>query len=388
MARYVVLGGYGGMGSVCVKDLFETAKGATIVIAGRDLKKAKAYASTFRSRRVKAADVDVTNVRATARLLKGADVCINAVQYYYNLDVMRACLKARVNYVDLGGLYHVTLKQLKLNAAFAKIGKVAVLGCGSTPGITNVMAAYGGALMERVHRVHIRFGDKDYTNWGVPFVVPYSMDTVFDEFTMKPAIFMNGKHRLVSPRSGESDENFPSPVGKLRSFRILHSELATLPAHFKRKGIRDMDFKAGFPQDFVDKVDFLVDLGFASIEQVVVGSKSVRLRDVIVAVLNKPKPSPRVRVMDVEMLVVELVGKSNGKNVTVRVFCKAITHDNISAGTWDTGTPPSIIAQMVARGLRVRGVMAPETAVPSKPFFKELKKRGIHVYTEVRKHDV
>ena len=39
---------------------------------------------------------------------EGAAVCVNSTQYYFNLDVMRACLKAGVHYLDLGGLFHVT----------------------------------------------------------------------------------------------------------------------------------------------------------------------------------------------------------------------------------------------------------------------------------------
>src|SRR3989344_1736235 len=242
MAKFVVLGGYGGMGSVCVRDIFDTTNDE-IVVAGRDLQKAKKFASSFKSRRVKAAQADVTNIEQTAKLLKGADVCINCVQYYYNLNVMKACLRARVNYIDLGGLYHTTKKQLKLDGAFRKIKKIAILGCGSSPGTTNVMAAYGGRLLDSVEEVHFRFADKDYTNYSQPFVIPYSADTLIDEFTMPPAVFEKGRSRLVEPLSGGSTELFDHPVGGIRCFRILHSEVATIPAYFKKKGVRLVDFK-------------------------------------------------------------------------------------------------------------------------------------------------
>lgn len=385
--RFIVLGGYGGMGSICVRDLFQTTD-ADIVVAGRSLPHAQAFARSFRSPRVKAAAVDVTDINATAKLVKGADVCINCVQYYYNVDVMKACLKAKVNYIDLGGLYHVTLKQLQLNRNFLEAGKIAVLGCGSTPGTTNVMASYGGQMMETVREVHVRFGDRDYTKWGVPFVVPYSMHTVFDEFMMQPAVLENGRHKFVAPRSGEKTEDYPHPVGSLESFRILHSELATLPNYFKKKGIRTCDFKAGFPRDFVEKVDLLIEAGFASKGPVRVGTKRVVPRDVVVAVLHETTPKKGVRVKDVEMLVVELVGRVKGRPATVRVICEARTHKNAPAGAWDTGTPPSIIAQMIASGqIKMTGVVAPESCVPHKPFFKELEKRGMHVYTDVAKHE-
>ena len=111
MKRFVVLGGYGNMGMIAVRDLYNSCKDCEIVIAGRDLEKAKKYASSFKSSHVKYAKVDVTDINSTASLLKNSDVCINCVQYYYNLHIMKACLKAKTNYLDLGGLFHVTREQ-------------------------------------------------------------------------------------------------------------------------------------------------------------------------------------------------------------------------------------------------------------------------------------
>ena len=54
---------------------------------------------------------------------------------------MRACLEAGCHYIDLGGLYHVTGEQLALHDEFAAAGLLAVLGVGSSPGKTNLMAA-------------------------------------------------------------------------------------------------------------------------------------------------------------------------------------------------------------------------------------------------------
>ncbi|MDH7606892.1 MAG: saccharopine dehydrogenase NADP-binding domain-containing protein [Candidatus Bathyarchaeota archaeon] len=59
--------------------------------------------------------VDVKNIEETVKVIKDADVVVNGVQYYFNIDVMKACLKAKVPYIDFGGLYHMTLKQLELN---------------------------------------------------------------------------------------------------------------------------------------------------------------------------------------------------------------------------------------------------------------------------------
>lgn len=50
-----------------------------------------------------------------------------------------------------------------------------------------------------------------------------------------------------------------------------------------------------------------------------------------------------------------------------------------------TGAPQSIAAQMLARGeIEERGTVPAEVAVKPKPFFAELKKRGIKVRWRTR----
>ena len=53
---------------------------------------------------------------------------------------MRACLEAGCHYIDLGGLYWLTGRQLELHDEFEQAGLLALLGMGSSPGKTNVMA--------------------------------------------------------------------------------------------------------------------------------------------------------------------------------------------------------------------------------------------------------
>ncbi|MGQ0797313.1 MAG: saccharopine dehydrogenase NADP-binding domain-containing protein, partial [Methanobacteriota archaeon] len=66
--------------------------------------------------------------------LRGVDVAVNATPYPFNLDVMHGCLAAGCDYIDLGGLYHMTRRQLGLHDRFRDAGRVAVLGCGKAPG--------------------------------------------------------------------------------------------------------------------------------------------------------------------------------------------------------------------------------------------------------------
>ena len=93
---------------------------------------------------------------ATARLLEGHDAVLNCVTYYFNVPIMRAALAARVPYSDLGGLYHGSLEQFALHEDFVRAGVPALLGMGSTPGITNVMAGVLAQGLDTVEAVHCR----------------------------------------------------------------------------------------------------------------------------------------------------------------------------------------------------------------------------------------
>src|SRR4051794_41978341 len=76
-----------------------------------------------------------------AEQLAGMDVLVNAAAYRINLAAMRACLDAGCHYMDLGGLYHVAAEQLGLSGEFEQRGLLALLGIGSAPGKTNLLAA-------------------------------------------------------------------------------------------------------------------------------------------------------------------------------------------------------------------------------------------------------
>lgn len=385
MKRVVVLGGTGNIGRWVVRDLFDFCSGCEIVVASNDGKKAKEYAQSFKSNRIKGAFVDVKNISETARLIQGADVVINCVIYYLNVHVMKACLKAGVHYLDLGGLFHITKKQLTLHTQFKKKNLVAVVGCGSTPGITNVLAAYGARFFDIVHEIHISFGDADFTNYNQPFVLPYTMHTLFDEFMLRPAVFTKGKLKMVAPMSGETAIDFPKPVGKIKGFYTLHSELATFPGSFKEKGLKECSFRVTFDEDFRKKIKFLIDTGFASEKEAMIGDTKAKPRDFTAKIMDQWLPKEGTKIDDGEYLRVELRGKKNKKKKRMVLYCltQSDKRYNVPAGTYDTAVPPSIIVQMILdRHVPERGVLPPEKCVQPEIFFGELRRRGIRVFVK------
>src|SRR3989338_1373453 len=99
------------------------------------------------------------------------------------------------------------------------------------------MARYCSGFFDKINDIHISFGDADFTKYNQPFVIPYTMHTLFDEFMMQPAVFTKGEIKMVYPMSGKTEIQFPNPVGKLNGFYTLHSELATFLNVMYRKNV-------------------------------------------------------------------------------------------------------------------------------------------------------
>ena len=362
LRNFVVLGGVGTIGRVVVRDLFESHPQNRILIADYNAEGARKYAKSFRSHRVRAAFADASRPAQLAKLFRGHSVVINGTQHDFNLHVMRAALAAKIHYVDLGGLFHWTRKQLKLNNRFKRAGLTAILGAGCAPGITNVMTRAAADKLGRVESVKIRVGTKDFNPPAESFCFPYSAQTIVEEFTLSPWVFERGRFRQVEPRTAWEQVNFPRPVAKQWLVRTRHSEVATIPLTFRRQGLEFCDFKVGFDRAFVREVVKRLNAGWT-------------VRDFA------KLPAPRGKPNDYE--IARVVVRGNGQTVTVDCHAKANRRWHASAGDIDTGCPPSIVAQMVATGaITQRGVLAPEAAVPVGPFFGELKKRGMKI--EVR----
>ena len=68
---------------------------------------------------------------SVASVLKDVSAVAACLPYRLNLEVMEAALAAGTHYADLGGLYHVTLKQWELDPRFREAGLSAVMGIGS-----------------------------------------------------------------------------------------------------------------------------------------------------------------------------------------------------------------------------------------------------------------
>jgi len=376
--KVLILGGYGAMAQSTVPDLLASPGVERVGIAGRNAAKAKAFAAAARDDRATAVPVDARDSAALIGELRRWDCVINSTWYDLNVPTMEAAIEAGIHYCDLGGLYHQTLRQLKLDARAKDAGVTCVLGIGSTPGTMNVMAIHGASKLDKVHKVLLRSSGAVVAG-GEPgkFVPPYAIRTIFDEFSLDAPILRDGKIRFVPALSGLERSEFMSPVGVVEGYYTIHSELATMPETIG-KGVQEMDFIVAFPPAFRETVATLVRLGLASREEIVVEGTKVRPYDVTSTAIDA-LPKPKEPELDVDIQRCVLVGEKDGDSVTLRYEAVTWPHKKwkVGGGVVDTGVPPSIAAQWMANGsVKRKGVIPPEIAFDPLPYFKELSARG------------
>lgn len=382
----IVLGGAGAMGRIAVRTLTEYEDIDQITLADYSEERAHEVASSLKCAKLQVKQIDVTNEERLRALLHGAAVVLNAVDYTFNLPVLRACIQEHVHYADLGGLFHMTRKTMALHDEAAAAGITAIAGIGGTPGITNLLARLAVDQLDSVESIRVQLGCSDTTPSRAPLVAPYSIRTILDEFTKEPQVFQDGDWYAQPPLSGQEALIFPPPVGHATAIYSLHSECATFPISFREKGIRHASFKIAFPGDFLAKLKFLVDLGFGSTEPLSVRGISVSPREVLASLLEK-FPIEDVEPQDCDVLRVVTTGKANGQllEITNQVVVHPYRPWGVSAGALDTGTPLAIAGRMLANGaITLRGVCGPELCIPTRPFFDELARFAMHVETDVR----
>jgi len=362
--KIVVLGGAGKMGCIAVQDLAGDRRVKEVVIADRDLAQAHLVAEAIGSPKVTIQQVDVTDRETLVGTLRGADACLNSTVYYFNLQVMEACLEAGVPYTDLGGLFHTTRKQRELSDRFAEAGISAVLGMGSAPGVPNIQARYAVERLDAVESIRIYDGVKPPSPEDVRFT--YAVPTIIDELTLSPMVYRDGKFVACEPLSEFEDYWFTPPVGLLSVHLSLHSEVATLPLTFRDKGVEECFFKInywGMAREMVEKIRVLADFGFAGREPVDVAGRQVVPRDLLVALMSPYVPPitdflapPANRPPDwVKEIVTEVRGTKGGKVVTYRLgtlTCK---------GALPTGVAPARAAIWLAEGPRPPFTLSPSS---------------------------
>jgi saccharopine dehydrogenase-like NADP-dependent oxidoreductase len=385
--RVAVLGAGGTIAPAIVRDLAESAEVESLLLLDLDLDRAEHVASEHGVDKASAARADATAPADAPDSLFAAladcDVLVNSASYRVNLSAMDACLAADAHYLDLGGLYWMAGRQLERSPEFEAAGLLALLGIGSAPGKTNLLAAWAveeltgdpagadaGADDEGPSRRRgqdVSAGAEQPAGIGSIFVsaagrdldppdgfsVPYALRTLVDELTMPPVVLRGGGSAEIEPMAPGGTVDFGEPIGPAETIYTLHSEMRTFADSFD---CREGSFRLSLAPAVLERVKALAGSSEEEIER---------------AAREAVPPSPRT----VSVHLVE--AQSDGRKARVRAVTEPMEDWAIGGGVVSTAAPAAAAVRLLARDrITARGALPPERCLNRREMFSELERRA------------
>lgn len=320
----------------------------------------------------------------------------------FNSNIMNAALKSGGHYVDsaLGEPIWTQLiehQPLELNDEYKEANLTALIACGGSPGVTNVLARLICGKLDRVGEIRFRFGGKstekpkDIVDAWDPGWCP---EVALQDYANDATVFENGEYTTRPPFSSWEEYNFPNPVGPVLISFHSHEEPVTLP-RFLGKGVRGVDFK--YPIDTL--AGALIKLGFASSEPIEVRGVQVAPIDVLMKLVRPPVNAFLVEDESTVKLplkyafaeVMEVEGEKSREKVTYKVtrIHQQTAEERLEMyrrfGTANiyVAIPAIVGAKMCIEGEAEKGVIAPERLNPT-----EFLRRMTNIGAPVKFHEM
>jgi saccharopine dehydrogenase-like NADP-dependent oxidoreductase len=346
--------------------------------------------------------VDAADVGSVVRLARQheVDLVMNAADPRFVPSLFDAAFEAGVDYMDMAvslsephesDPFHqpgVLLGdyQFPRHDEWRSAGRLALLGMGMDPGLSDVFARYAAQeLFDSIDEVHVRDGG-DLTIEGHDFAPVFSIWTTIEECLNPPLIWERERgFTTTEPFSAPEQFVFPEGIGPVECVNVEHEEVVLVP-----RGVdcRKVTFKYALGSEFIEVLRTLHRLGLDSTKPIRVKGVEVAPRDLVAAAL--PDPARAGGQMRGRAIVgTWVIGQKDGKPREVYLYQKTVAEDSwrdfgLQAVAWQTGFNPVVAMELLASGeWSGAGVLGPE-AFDARPFLATLDRWGIHWAAEER----
>ena len=393
--RILVIGA-GGVGTAAVaiaarRDFYEH-----IVVADYDAGRVeRALDQVAGDPRFSAARVDASNVDQMVALIREHAIThvFNAVDPRFVMPIFDAALAAGAHYLDMAMSLSTPhperpyeLPGLKLGdeqfakaAAWESAGRLALVGIGVEPGLSDIFARYAqDELFSEIDEAGVRDGANLVVD-GYDFAPSFSIWTTIEECLNPPAIWDADRGWTTTrPFSEPEVFDFPEGIGPVECVNVEHEEVLLIPRWVKA---RRVTFKYGLGDAFINVLKVLHTLGLDRTSPVRVKGVEVSPRDVVAACLPDPAGlGDRMHGKTCAGTYVTGRGK-DGKPRAVYLY-HVVDSDwswaeyRSQAVVWQTAINPIVALELLASGTwSGAGVLGPEAFAP-KPFLELLTAYG------------
>ena len=391
----ILLIGAGGVGGAVVPIAARRSFFEHMVVADYDLARAEAVVARAADSRFSSARIDASDAAAVEALCRAERIShvMNAVDPRFVMPIFDGAFRAGADYLDMAmSLSHphpekpYALSGEKLgDAQFAAAdawtaaGRLALVGIGVEPGLSDVFARYAqDELFSEIDEIGVRDGANLVVD-GYDFAPSFSIWTTIEECLNPPVVWEAGRGWCTTPPFSEPEVfDFPEGIGPVECVNVEHEEVLLIPRWVKA---RRVTFKYGLGDEFIGVLKTLHKLGLDRTAKLRVGGVEVSPRDVVAAAL--PDPATLGDRMHGKTCAGTWV-TGRGKDGQPREVYLYHVVDNAwsmaeygsQAVVWQTAINPVVALELLAAGTWAgAGVLGPE-AFPPKPFLDLLTAYG------------
>lgn len=402
----ILLVGAGGVGDAIAKIAARRSFFETMIVSDYDITRAERTIAWITERhggpsdaggRFVAAQIDASDASAVEAVARahGATHVMNAVEPKFVPTIFAGALAAGADYLDMAmslSLPHPTNpyaetgvklgdEQFAAAAEWEAAGRLALVGMGVEPGLSDVFARYA---VDHLFREVDELGTRDGANLVVRddegteiFAPSFSIWTTIEECLNPPVVWEKGRGWFTTPPFSEPEVFvFPEGIGPVECVNVEHEEVLLMPRWLDAKRVT---FKYGLGDEFIGILKTLHQLGLDKTEPVRVrstdGPVMVSPRDVVAAGLPDPATlGPRMTGKTCAGLWVTGTGV-DGAPREVYLYHVAdnewtMREYESQCVVWQTALNPVIALELLATGAWAgAGVLGPE-AFDAQPFLE------------------
>ncbi|MFE6772843.1 saccharopine dehydrogenase family protein [Streptomyces fimicarius] len=300
----VLLVGAGGVGTAITRIAARRSFFDHMIVTDYDLSRAEAAVAALGEERARftALRIDASDREAVTALLaeQRCDILVNATDPRFVMPLFGAALAAGVDYLDMAMSLSsphperpyeecgVKLGdgQFERAAAWEEAGRLALVGVGVEPGLSDVFARYAAdELFDTIEEIGVRDG-ANLTVDGYDFAPSFSIWTTIEECLNPPVVWEKDRGWFTTAPFSEPEVfDFPEGIGPVECVNVEHEEVLLIPRWVES---RRVTFKYGLGDEFIDTLKTLHKLGLDRTDKVSVPGGDVSPRDVVAACLPDP----------------------------------------------------------------------------------------------------
>jgi saccharopine dehydrogenase-like NADP-dependent oxidoreductase len=242
MQHVLIIGGCGRIGNGIAKDILAHTD-AAITITSRNPQLGLAAQERL-GQKVTFQGLDLGNQARLQEAIAQADLVVHAAGpfHYREANVLRLCIAAGVDYVDVSDERSFTRKALALQGDAKAAGVTAVINTGVFPGISNSMVRQGVDALDEAVSIQLSYVVAGSGGAGVTV-----MRTTFIGLQHPFEAWLNGKWQLIKPYTARETLTFPPPYGRANVYWYDMPEAITLQESFP---VQNVITKFGVVPDF------------------------------------------------------------------------------------------------------------------------------------------